>query len=329
MTIETLSIEGIATPISRIGLGTWAIGGWMWGGADDERSVTTIRTALERGINLIDTAPVYGFGHSEEVVGKALEGVRDQAVIATKVALDWSDGGPRRNSTPARIRQEIEDSLRRLRTDRIDLYQVHWPDPLVPIEETAAELEKLRQEGKILAIGVSNYSTDQMDAFRKAAPLASVQPPYNLFERAIETDVLPYARDNGLAVLGYGALCRGLLSGRMDSSTTFDGDDLRKSDPKFKAPRFAQYLAAVEALKNLARERHGKSVLALAIRWVLDQGPTIALWGARRPDQLDGIDEAFGWTLSPQDLQDIDRLLAEHITDPVGPEFMAPPTRKG
>ncbi|MCJ0974165.1 aldo/keto reductase [Pseudomonas sp. PS1] len=329
MTIETLTIEGIATPVSRIGLGTWAIGGWMWGGADDERSVTTIRTALERGINLIDTAPVYGFGHSEEVVGKALEGVRDQAVIATKVALDWNEGGPRRNSTPARIRQEIEDSLRRLRTDRIDLYQVHWPDPLVPIEETAAELEKLRQEGKILAIGVSNFSIEQMDAFRSAAPLASVQPPYNLFERAIETDVLPYARGKGLVVLGYGALCRGLLSGRMNSSTTFDGDDLRKSDPKFKAPRFEQYLAAVEALKSLARERHGKSVLALAIRWVLDQGPTVALWGARRPDQLDGIDEAFGWTLSQQDLQDIDDLLAEHITDPVGPEFMAPPTRKG
>ncbi|WP_415844342.1 aldo/keto reductase [Stutzerimonas zhaodongensis] len=328
MTIETLAIEGIATPVSRIGLGTWAIGGWMWGGADDDRSVTTIRSALERGINLIDTAPVYGFGHSEEVVGKALEGVRDQAVIATKVALDWSEGGPRRNSTPARIRQEVEDSLRRLRTDRIDLYQVHWPDPLVPIEETAAELEKLRKEGKILAIGVSNYSTEQMDAFRKAAPLASVQPPYNLFERAIETDVLPYARDNGLVVLGYGALCRGLLSGRMNSATTFDGDDLRKSDPKFKAPRFEQYLAAVEALKALAQDRHGKSVLALAIRWVLDQGPTIALWGARRPDQLDGIDDAFGWSLSPQDLQDIDALLAEHITDPVGPEFMAPPTRK-
>jgi len=328
MSIETLSIEGIATPVSRIGLGTWAIGGWMWGGADDDRSVTTIRSALERGINLIDTAPVYGFGHSEEVVGKALEGVRDQAVIATKVALDWSEGGPRRNSTPARIRQEIEDSLRRLRTDRIDLYQVHWPDPLVPIEETAAELEKLRQEGKILAIGVSNYSTEQMDTFRKAAPLASVQPPYNLFERAIEADVLPYARDNGLVVLGYGALCRGLLSGRMTSSTTFDGDDLRKSDPKFKSPRFEQYLAAVEALKALAQDRHGKSVLALAIRWVLDQGPTIALWGARRPDQLDGIDDAFGWSLSPQDLTDIDALLAEHITDPVGPEFMAPPSRK-
>ena len=205
---------------------------------------------------------------------------------------------------------------------------MHWPDPLVPIEETAAELEKLRQEGKILAIGVSNYSTEQMDAFRKAAPLASVQPPYNLFERAIEADVLPYARDNGLVVLGYGALCRGLLSGRMTSSTTFDGDDLRNSDPKFKAPRFEQYLSAVDALKALAQERHGKSVLALAIRWVLDQGPTIALWGARRPDQLDGIDDAFGWSLSPQDLKDIDALLAEHITDPIGPDFMAPPSRK-
>lgn len=168
-----------------------------------------------------------------------------------------------------------------------------------------------------------------MDAFRTAAPLASVQPPYNLFERAIEADVLPYARDKGLVVLGYGALCRGLLSGRMTGGTTFEGDDLRKSDPKFKAPRFAQYLAAVEALKALAQERYGKSVLALAIRWVLDQGPTVALWGARRPDQLDGIDDAFGWSLTSQDLHDIDTLLAEHITDPVGPEFMAPPTRKG
>ncbi|TLX62813.1 general stress protein [Stutzerimonas nosocomialis] len=327
MTIETRSIEGIATPVSRIGLGTWAIGGWMWGGADDRNSIATLHGALERGINLIDTAPVYGFGHSEEVVGQALEDRRDQAVIATKLGLDWTDRGPRRNSTPQRIRQEIEDSLRRLRTDRIDLYQVHWPDPLVPIEETAAELEKLRREGKILAIGVSNYSPEQMDAFRREAPLASVQPPYNLFERAIEKDVLPYARRHGLAVLGYGALCRGLLSGRMKPDTTFGGDDLRTSDPKFRAPRFAQYLAAVEALGALARERHGKSVLALAIRWVLEQGPTIALWGARRPDQLNGIDEAFGWTLDEQDLKDIDALLAEHVKEPVGPEFMAPPAR--
>ncbi|WP_316149572.1 aldo/keto reductase [Cupriavidus sp. BIC8F] len=327
MKVETTRIEGIPVPVSRIGLGTWAIGGWMWGGADDEASVATIRCALDQGINLIDTAPVYGFGHSEEVVGKALAGMRQHAVIATKVGLEWGADGVRRNATPARIRQEVEDSLRRLRTDYIDLYQVHWPDTLVPFAETAAELEKLRTEGKILAIGVSNYSPMQMDAFSAAAPLAAVQPPYNLFERAVEAEVLPYARKDGLVVLAYGALCRGLLSGRMNASTTFDGDDLRNSDPKFRGPRFAQYLAAVDALAVLARERHGKSVLALAIRWILDQGPTIALWGARRPDQLGGIGDAFGWKLSAQDLADIDALLAQHVTDPVGPEFMAPGLR--
>jgi aryl-alcohol dehydrogenase-like predicted oxidoreductase len=328
MTIETLHIEGIHQPVSRIGLGTWAIGGWMWGGADDALSIATIRKTIESGINLIDTAPVYGFGHSEEVVGKALEGIRDQAVIATKAALEWPGGKVRRNATAARIRTEVEDSLRRLRTDRIDLYQVHWPDPHVPHEETAAELEKLRREGKILAIGVSNYSPAQMEGFRLHARLATVQPPYNLFERGIEHDVLPYAKQQGLTVLAYGALCRGLLSGRMRATTTFTGDDLRKSDPKFQQPRFQQYLAAVEALQSFAQERHGKSVLALAVRWILDQGPTVALWGARRPDQLDGIDAAFGWKLSADDLRDIDALLAQHITDPVGPEFMAPPLRK-
>jgi len=326
---ETLRIAGIDKPVSRIALGTWAIGGWMWGGADDDASVDTIRKAVDAGINLIDTAPVYGFGHSEEVVGKALKGIRERAVIATKVALDWSGGGIRRNATAARIRQEVEDSLRRLQTDHIDLYQVHWPDPLVPQEETAGELEKLRREGKILAIGVSNYTPAQMDAFRAHAPLAAVQPPYNLFERAIEQDVLPYAKAHELAVLAYGPLCRGLLSGRMRADTTFGGDDLRQSDPKFQPPRYAQYLAAVEALARFARERHGKPVLALAIRWVLDQGPTVALWGARRPDQLDGVDEAYGWTLDADDLAAIDAILAEHVSDPVGPEFMAPPARQG
>ena len=324
---ETLRIPGIDTPVSRIGLGTWAFGGWMWGGTDEARSIETIRGAVHGGINLIDTAPVYGFGRSEEIVGKALEGIRDQAAIATKVALEWPNEEVRRNASAARIRQEVEDSLRRLRTDRIDLYQVHWPDPQVSHEETARELERLRQEGKILAIGVSNYSPEQLEAFRQFANLSTVQPPYNLFERAIEADVLPYAQRHGLVVLAYGALCRGLLSGRMNAQTQFDGDDLRQGDPKFQAPRFAQYLAAVEALTAFARERHGKSVLALAVRWILDQGPTIALWGARKPEQLQGLDEAFGWRLSAEDLAAIDAILAEHVKDPVGPEFMAPPLR--
>lgn len=324
---ETLRIPGIDTPVSRIALGTWAIGGWMWGGTDEARSIETIRGAVQAGINLIDTAPVYGFGRSEEIVGKALEGIRDQAVIATKVALEWPGEQVRRNASAARIRQEVEDSLRRLRTDRIDLYQVHWPDPQIPHEETARELERLRQAGKILAIGVSNYSPEQLEAFRQFANPSTVQPPYNLFERAIEADVLPYAQRHGLVVLAYGALCRGLLSGRMNADTRFDGDDLRQGDPKFQAPRFAQYLAAVAALTAFARERHGKSMLALAVRWILDQGPTIALWGARKPEQLQGLDEAFGWRLSAEDLGAIDAILAEHVKDPVGPEFMAPPSR--
>nr|WP_154324562.1 aldo/keto reductase [Pantoea sp. 201603H] len=329
MTIETLQIPGIPQPVSRIALGTWAIGGSMWGGADDGQSIATLRQAVDQGINLIDTAPVYGLGHSESVVGKALEGIRERVVIATKVTLDWDkDGKIVRNSSPARIRAEVEDSLRRLRTDYIDLYQVHWPDPLVAIEETAAEMEKLKQEGKILAIGVSNYSLEQMEKFRSAASLATLQPPYNLFERDAENDLFAYAQQHQLVVLAYGALCRGLLSGRMQQDTTFGNDDLRSFDPKFQAPHFGHYLAAVEELKQLAHERYGKSILALAIRWVLDNGPTIALWGARRPEQLQGVNDAFGWRLTAQDMADIDAILTRHIPQPIGPEFMAPPVRK-
>ena len=297
--MEHIAIGTSGLRTSRIGLGTWAIGGWMWGGTDEAQSIATIRSAIERGVTLIDTAPAYGFGRSEEIVGKALAegGLRDKVQIATKVGLAWKDGKVFRDSRPARIRQEIEDSLRRLRTDVIDLYQVHWPDLDTPLAETARTLEDLRREGKIRAIGVSNYSPAQMDAFRAAAKLDAVQPPYNLFEREIEVDVLPYAKGSGLTVLSYGALCRGLLAGKITANTTFEGDDLRKSDPKFQGRRFQQYLAAVEELRALAQQRFGKSVLALAVRWVLDQGPTIALWGARRPQQLDPIGEIDGWQI--------------------------------
>lgn len=164
-----------------------------------------------------------------------------------------------------------------------------------------------------------------MDAFRAAARLDAVQPPYNLFEREIEADVLPYGKGAGLTVLSYGALCRGLLSGRMTPETRFEGDDLRRVDPKFRGERFLQYLAAVEELKALARERFGKSVLALAVRWVLDQGPTIALWGARHPDQLDPIGEIDGWHIDEASKREIDEILQRRIVDPVSPDFMAPP----
>jgi aryl-alcohol dehydrogenase-like predicted oxidoreductase len=326
--MEFVDIPGTSIRPTRVALGTWAIGGWMWGGSDEADAIRTIHSALDRGINLIDTAPVYGFGRSEEIVGKALAigGRRERAVIATKVGLDWKGERPFRNARKARIVKEVEDSLRRLQTDVIDLYQVHWPDPNTPIAEVAEAMGALHRAGKIRAIGVSNFSPAQMDEFRKVAPLHTAQPPYNLFERAIDKDVLPYCRANNIAVLAYGSLCRGLLSGRMSASSHFDGDDLRKSDPKFLAPRFEQYLAAVERLDRLAKERFGKRVIHLAARWVLDRNAmNIALWGARRADQLSPISEVVGWTIDAASMAEIDRILRETIRDPVGPEFMAPP----
>jgi aryl-alcohol dehydrogenase-like predicted oxidoreductase len=326
---EYSAIAGTPLRVSSVAIGTWAIGGWMWGGTDEAESVATIRTALGHGINVIDTAPAYGFGRSEEIVGKAIaEGrLRDKVVIATKVGLEWKDGHVFRNASRSRIMREVDDSLRRLRTDYIDIYQVHWPDPLVEIEETAAAMQTLFRRGKIRAIGVSNFSIEQMQRFRSVAPLHVLQSPYNLFEREIEADLLPYCRKNNIATFGYGALCRGLLSGRMRSDTAFNGDDLRRTDPKFQQPRFGQYLAAVQRLDQLAQKRFGKHVIQLAVRWMLDQGITTALWGARHPDQLQPVDEVTGWQLDAPTKAEIDRILRETITDPVGPEFMAPPAR--
>ncbi len=326
---ESVEIPGTRLRVSRVALGTWAMGGLMWGGADERESVATIRAALNQGINLIDTAPAYGFGVSEETVGKAVveAGPRSRAVIATKVGLEWRDGKVYRNATRQRIMREIDDSLRRLRTDYIDIYQVHWPDPLVPIEETAEAMRTLYEQGKIRAIGLSNYSVAQMERFRKVAPLHVLQPPYNLFERAIEAEILPYCRAHGIVTLGYGALCRGLLSGRMRADTVFEGDDLRGQDPKFQPPRYLQYLAAVERLDRLAKDRFHRRVIQLAVRWMLDQGISVALWGGRRPDQLQAALGVAGWKLDAATRAQIDRILSETITDPVGPEFMAPAAR--
>ena len=314
---------------SRIGLGTWAIGGWMWGGSDEDQAVRTIHAALDHEISLIDTAPVYGFGRSEEIVGRALAegGKRDQVVLATKVGLDWKDEKPFRNASPARIEKEIEDSLRRLRTDVIDLYQVHWPDPDTPIEDTANALRKLHESGKIRAIGVSNFSVQQMETFSQAAPLHTTQPPYNLFEREIESDVLPWAENAGVKTITYGALCRGLLSGKMKPDQEFEGDDLRRVDPKFQGDRYRQYLEAVEAFDDLARDRFDVGVLHFAVRWLLDHGSDVALWGARRPEQIEDVDRLWGWEFDAPTHVSVDQILERIVTHPVGPEFMAPPSR--
>jgi len=324
---EFVNIPGTPLNVSRVALGTWAMGGWMWGGTDQRESVATIRAALDQGINLIDTAPVYGFGVSEEIVGAALEGIRSRAVIATKTGLEWRDGKVYRNATRARIMQEVDDSLRRLRTDYIDIYQVHWPDPLVPVEETAEVMRSLHEQGKIRAIGASNFSFDQISRFRQVAPLHVLQPPYNLFERAIEKDVLPYCVANNIATFGYGALCRGLLSGRIRPDTTFDGDDLRRIDPKFQPPRLAQYLEAVRQLDELAKTRFDRRVIHLAVRWMLDQGISVALWGGRHPEQVQAALGVAGWSLGDAERKLIDRIVDTAVVDPIGPEFMAPPQR--
>jgi aryl-alcohol dehydrogenase-like predicted oxidoreductase len=303
------------------------MGGFQWGGTDDDESVRTIHAALDADISFIDTAPAYGFGHSEEVVGRAIAevGKRDRVVIATKVGLERRGDALLRNSTRKQIFAEIDASLRRLRSDYIDLYQVHWPDSETPYEETAEALVELKRAGKIRAIGVSNYRVDEMEQFGREH-IASIQPPLNLLEREAERELLPWARKHDVAAITYGALCRGLLSGTIDEDTEFTGDDLRLSDPKFQPPRFAQYLRAVKLIERYARERYDASAVAFAIRWVLDHpGLSIALWGPRHASELAPIDEVMTFQLDEEARRTVDAILDESVRDPVGPEFMAPP----
>lgn len=325
--MDTTQLPNLKITTSRIGLGTWAIGGWMWGGTDEKTSIDTIISALERGINLIDTAPIYGFGKSEEIVGRALAqyNQRERVVISTKAGLEWQMGKVFRNSSKKRIFNEIDDSLRRLKVDYVDIYHIHWPDMKIPFEETAEAMLKLLDDQKILSIGVSNYEIDYMDRFRKEAPIHVIQPPYNLFEREITETQLPYCKENDIGILGYGALCRGLLSGKITGDQKFKGDDLRKIDPKFQKSILPRYLKAVEELDQFARHNYGKKVIDLAVRWILDNEVDVALWGARRPDQLKDLEDIWDWTLSQEDLREIENIIEKHVPEPIGPEFMAPP----
>ncbi len=326
--METLKTEVLNKEISRIGLGTWAIGGAMWGGTDENQSIDTIKSALEKGITLIDTAPAYGFGKSEEIIGKALKNSvdREKIVVATKAGLEWDNNeNIRRNSSKERLFKEIDDSLRRLQLDYIDIYQIHWPDTSVPFEETADAMNTLLEKGKIKSIGVSNYSPTQMEKFRKSALIHFCQPPYNLFEREAEEDIFPYCKENDIKLITYGSLCRGLLTGKMKPDTEFEGDDLRKYDPKFQQPLYNSYLEAVDKVAQFAESKYDKKIIHLAVRWILDQGADIALWGARRPGQLNDVEEISGWSLNQQDIIIINNLINTTISEPVGPEFMAPP----
>lgn len=326
--MEFTQVSNLNFNISRVTLGTWAIGGWMWGGSDDRLAVDTVIEALEKGVTTIDTAPVYGFGKSEELVGQAVQefGNRDQIQIATKFGLQWDDDGNiQRNSTRERILKEIDDSLQRLQTDYVDIYQVHWPDLDTDFAETAETLQELLDEGKIRAIGVSNFSPEQMDEFQQTAPIHVCQPPYNLFERGIETDIIPYCKENDITLLTYGALCRGLLSGKMSKDRTFNEGDMRRNvDPKFQGKTFENHLEAVEKLKEYADSNFNKEVIHLAVRWILDKGIDSAIWGARKPEQVT-FEKVFGWKLTDQQIKKVEQIVESTVDDPVSPAFMAPP----
>jgi aryl-alcohol dehydrogenase-like predicted oxidoreductase len=327
--MEFTSIPDLPQRVSRIGLGTWAMGGSLWGHSDEQESIKTIHHALDIGINILDTAPGYGFGQSEIVVGKAIKqyGNRSKVILATKCGLNLEqETNVFRDSRKPSILAEIEASLKRLQVDYIDLYQVHWPDLHTPQKETAAVLKGLLDTGKIRAIGVSNYSLEEIEDFSMIAPIHAVQNPFNIFERDCEATILNYCLERKLAFIGYSSLCRGLLTGTLKEDSEFE--DLRKNfDPKFRKPYFEQYLVCTGRLQQWVRDKYQRSLVSLALRWSLDRGVNIALWGARQPHELDPIQEILDWQLQPEDFMEIDQIIAETISDPIGPQFMSPPAR--
>ncbi|MGB7265387.1 MAG: aldo/keto reductase, partial [Terracidiphilus sp.] len=302
--------SGVTT--SRVGLGTWAIGGWMWGGTDEARSIATIRAAVEQGITLIDTAPVYGFGRSEEIVGRALAGgLRDRVTIATKVGIAWRDGKPYRDGRRQRVVREIEDSLRRLRTDVIDLYQVHWPDPEEEIEAAIGTLARLREQGKLRWIGVSNFSVDQMKRAMKIAPITSLQPPYSMLRRAVEAEILPFAKENGIGVINYSPMLSGMLTGKMTAErvAALPANDWRRKNIEFSEPRLSRNLQLVEELREIGNG-HGVSPGVVAVAWTLHHPAiTAAIVGGRSGKQVEEMVAALTFRLSEDEYERIGKFL--------------------
>jgi methylglyoxal reductase len=320
----TREIGASGIPASAVGLGTWAIGGWMWGGTDDAAAENAIRAALDEGITLIDTAPAYGLGHAEEVVGRAIKGRRDEVVLATKCGLVWhSTRGPyffsqgglpvHRDLSRAAIRHEVEQSLKRLGTDRIDLYITHWQDPTTPIAETVAALKALQAEGKIAAFAASNTTPEDVSAYRAAGGIAAVQEEYSMLARRIEQTHLPVCRAAGISVMGYSVLALGLLSGRIGADRVFAGDDQRRDDPRFSVESRARVDRLMETVRPIAAG-HGASPAQIVVAWTLAQpGLTFALCGARNPEQARENARAGRLRLTDPELNDITRAVTTNL----------------
>jgi aryl-alcohol dehydrogenase-like predicted oxidoreductase len=302
--------------ITTLGLGAWAIGGggWLngWGPQDDDESIATIHRAVEKGINWIDTAAVYGLGHSEEVVGRAVKGMTERPYIFTKCSRVWRDPMTIESVLKAdSVRRECEESLRRLGVETIDLYQLHWPRPDEDIEEGWGALVELQREGKVRWIGVSNFSADQMRRAQAIGPIASLQPPYSLLERSIEDEVLPYCSQQNIGVIVYSPMKSGLLSGKMtrERALSLPADDWRHRNPDFQEPRLSRNLELVEHLRAIGG-RYGVTPGEVAIAWTLSHpAVTGAIVGMRRPEQVDEITGAAGLKLSQEDLAAIEELV--------------------
>lgn len=319
MKITTLGRSGLQ--VSRIAFGTWQLGG-DWGQFEEDAAIAAIRRARDLGVNFFDTAQAYGFGASERLLGKALRDEltrnRDQLVIATKGGLRMTDTGLVRDASPEWLRQGVDASLTALGVDHIDLYQVHWPDATVPVAETAGALRELVAEGKIGHVGVSNYSAEQMAEFSETLPVETVQPPYHLFRREIEDDVLPYSEANNVGVLVYGPLAHGLLGGTLTENTTFASDDWRSKSAVFTGDTYRRNLAAVRALEKLAADR-GMTVSQLAIAWTLaNPAVHVAIVGARRANHIEESIASVDISLSTADLAEIDKIMAT-ATQVAGP----------
>ena len=297
--------------ITRIGLGAWAIGGsweWGWGAQDDQESIRTIHSALERGINWIDTAPVYGLGHSEEIIGQALSESQYEPYVFTKCGLIWNDQGHVSNCLKATsVRKEVEDSLRRLRVDVLDLCQIHWPKPDADIEEAWTALAELQAEEKVRYIGVSNFSVSQMQRAEAISPITSNQPPYSLLARDVEKEVLPHCRERQIGIINYSPMASGLLSGKMtrERLDNMAEDDWRRKSKMFKEPELTKNLKLAKLLGQIA-DRHACSVAEVAIAWTLrHEAISAAIVGLRKVEQIDGVINAADVDLSDDDIKQI------------------------
>ncbi len=314
-------LGGSGVMVSPVIFGAWAVGGWMWGGTDEAESIEAIRASVDHGVTTIDTAAVYAQGYGEEVVGKAIRGIRDKVQVATKCGMRWDvEGGSdpwetedrlgqkitiRRNSRPDSIPFECEQSLKRLGVDVIDLYQVHWPDTTTPVEDTMAAMLRLQEQGKIRAIGVSNYDPTWIKRAAAAGPLASLQPPFSLIQRKIEKEILPLCREHGIGVIAYSPMERGLLTGSVPPDRIFPHGDHRAAHKFFTPENRGRVMETLDRVRPIAR-KHGVTLAQMVINWTIQEpGITAAIVGARNAEQAEANAGALAFRLSPEERAEI------------------------